>query len=241
MTGSALVLAAGFGSRIAAAGEPKALLVFRGRPLIEWNLVWLAASGVRDIWINLHHRGGEIRAALGDGARFGVRIRYAAEREILGTAGGWRAVSAALGERAFVIYGDNLMRFELEALAAAHAASAGACTVALYDAARHANTGIAGGHAELDGHGKIVAFREGVPPADAAWLVNAGAYVVERRAAGWVADGCADFGRDVFPRLAAAGELRGHVIEDSGFCLGLDTPECFARAEHMAAGGVVTL
>jgi mannose-1-phosphate guanylyltransferase len=238
---AALVLAAGMGTRIAGAGVPKPLLRFEGRPLIEWNLVWLAASGVRNVWVNLHHRGAEIRAALGDGARFGVRLHYAHEPHILGTAGGWRAVRESLGARAFVIYGDNVMRFRLDALAAAHADGGAACTVALYDAARHANTGIAGGHAELAEGGRILAFREGAPQSDAAWLVNAGAYVVESRAAAWVDDGFSDFGRDVFPRLADADELRGHTIEAGGFCLGLDTPDCFARAERMAAAGEVAL
>jgi mannose-1-phosphate guanylyltransferase len=237
----ALVLAAGFGSRIAAAGAPKPLLPFRGRRLIEWNLVWLASHGVRDVWVNLHHRGDEIRNALGDGGGTGVRIRYSEEREILGTAGGWRAVSGELGGRSLVIYGDNLMRFDLHALDAAHEEGGGVCTVALFDAARHGNTGIAGGHAVVDDGGRIVEFREGQPAGGSAWLVNAGAYVIGQEGVNWVAEGFQDFGRDVFPRLAAAGLLRAHVIEDTGFCLGLDTPECFARAEAMAAAGEVLL
>jgi mannose-1-phosphate guanylyltransferase len=238
---TAFVLAAGFGSRIARDDVPKPLLPFRGRGLIEWNLLWLAAHGVRDAWVNLHHRGNEIRAALGTGEAYGLRLHYSEEEEILGTAGGWKHVSGRIDESALVIYGDNLMRFDLGALAAAHAAHGMACTVALYDARRHVNTGIAGGHAELSTEGAIAAFREGQPVSDGGWLVNAGAYVIEPVAAGWIGEGFQDFGRDVFPALAGATQLRGHVIEDSGFCLGLDTPECFARAEYLVAAGGVTL
>jgi mannose-1-phosphate guanylyltransferase len=238
---TAFVLAAGFGSRIARDDVPKPLLRFRGRGLIEWNLLWLAAHGVRDAWVNLHHRGSEIRAALGSGEAYGLRLHYSEEEEILGTAGGWKRVSGRIAEPAFIIYGDNLMRFDLGALAAVHAAGRAACTVALYDAHRHVNTGIAGGHAELSADGTIVAFREGQPVPGGAWLVNAGAYAIEPAAAEWIGEGFQDFGRDVFPALAGAAQLRGHVMEDSGFCLGLDTPECFARAVHLAAAGEVTL
>jgi hypothetical protein len=56
-----------------------------------------------------------------------------------------------------------------------------------------------------------------------------------------IGDGVQDFGRDVFPGLARDGALRGHVIETDGYCLGLDTPECFATAEQLAASGKVRL
>jgi len=239
--GKAFVLAAGFGTRTGRTDVPKPLLPFQGRPLIEWNLIWLATHGVRDIWINLHHRAAEFRSALGTGETFGVRLHYSEEEQILGTAGGWKRVSPEFDSAGYVIYGDNLMRFDLGGLAAAHAEGGAVCTVALYDAARHANTGIAGGHAELAPDGRVVAFREGEPSPGDRWLVNAGAYVLEPETAGMIGAGFQDFGRDVFPNLAGAGRLKGYTMEDTGFCLGLDTPECFAVAEALAASGRVTL
>jgi NDP-sugar pyrophosphorylase family protein len=47
-----------------------------GAPLIRWAALWLRAQGIREIVINLHHRGEQIAAELGDGqrARAGDRL-----------------------------------------------------------------------------------------------------------------------------------------------------------------------
>jgi len=71
---------------------PKPLLAVRGKPLIEWHLLALAAAGVRDVVINTAWLEEQFPAALGDGSRFGVRIVYSMEGRdhggALETAGG---------------------------------------------------------------------------------------------------------------------------------------------------------
>ncbi|HEX6938359.1 MAG TPA: nucleotidyltransferase family protein [Longimicrobiales bacterium] len=239
-----LVLAAGKSSRIApvSGGLPKPLLELHGKRLIEWNLEWLAAHGVRDAWVNLHHRAEDVRAALGDGSRYGVSLRYVYEPAILGTAGAWRNVAAEWSGTWLVVYGDNVTRFDLWAFLGAHRDRRAVATVALFDPARHRNTGIAGGHVSLDPAGRVVAFREGEPPRPGRRAyVNAGVYLLEPEVLGGVADGFQDFGRDVFPRLVAGGRVFGHVMEESGFCLGLDTPESYAVARGLVEEGEVAL
>ncbi|MDX2194686.1 MAG: nucleotidyltransferase family protein [Gemmatimonadales bacterium] len=232
---AALVLAAGKSTRIAARaqGRPKPLLDFAGEPLIGWNLRWLATSGVARAWVNLHHRFAEVMDAVGDGSRWQIPVTYSFEPEILGTAGAWRRLAAHWGARSLVVYGDNVSRFSLAALAGAHAAApAGTlATIALFDPARHLNTGIAGGRVLCGADGRVAGFTEGGAGADG--LVNAGVYVLEHALLARLPDGFLDFGRDVFPALAAEGRLHGHVLEPGGFCLGLDTPESFAAGEAL--------
>ncbi len=86
----AMLLAAGRGERMRPLTDhlPKPLLQVGGKPLIVWHLLRLAKSGIRDIVINHAWLGEKIEAALGDGASFGVRIRYSAEGQALETAGG---------------------------------------------------------------------------------------------------------------------------------------------------------
>lgn len=234
-----MVLAAGRGTRLAPiSGElPKPLVPVGGRPVLAWTLEWLASAGVSEVWLNLHHRGDVIRAAIGGGTGFGLTVRYSPEPTLLGTAGGWRRV-ARLAERPrwLVVYGDNVMRFDLGALVRAHAVAGPetVATVALFDPARHANTGMAGGRAQLGADGRVLGFVEGAP-AEAGGPVNAGAYVLEASVVEEVPPDPADFGRDVLPRLAAAGRLRGHMLEAGAFCLGLDTPAALARATAMIA------
>ena len=86
-----MILAAGRGERMRPLTDvtPKPLLPVGGKPLIVWHLERLAAAGLRDVVINHAHLGMQIEAALGDGARWGVSIRYSPEPGgALETAGG---------------------------------------------------------------------------------------------------------------------------------------------------------
>jgi MurNAc alpha-1-phosphate uridylyltransferase len=58
---------------------PKPRLKVRGNPLIEWHLLALARDGVREVVINTAWLEGRIVEALGDGARWGLALRYSME------------------------------------------------------------------------------------------------------------------------------------------------------------------
>jgi N-acetyl-alpha-D-muramate 1-phosphate uridylyltransferase len=115
----ALILAAGRGVRMRPLTDhtPKPLLAVRGRPLIEWHLLALARAGVRDVVINTAWLEEQFPAALGDGARFGLRIAYSMEGRdhggALETAGGIAKALpqlAATDEDCFwVVSGDVLL------------------------------------------------------------------------------------------------------------------------------------
>lgn len=86
-------MAAGFGSRLGELSDrrPKPMLPVCGAPLIRWAALWLRSQGIREIVVNLHHRGEQIEAELGDGRALGLAIAYSREEgEILGTGGGLR-------------------------------------------------------------------------------------------------------------------------------------------------------
>ena len=71
---------------------PKPLLKVHGKPLIEWHLLALARGGVREVVINTAWLEDRIVEALGDGARWGLALRYSMEGRdhggALETAGG---------------------------------------------------------------------------------------------------------------------------------------------------------
>jgi mannose-1-phosphate guanylyltransferase len=238
----ALVLAAGLGSRIrSVAGDlPKPLMPFAGAPVLAHNLRWLAAAGVREVWINLHYGADQIRATIGDGESFGLSIHYVFEPELLGTAGALANIAEAVTEPMLVVYGDSLVHCGLDALADAHQSSHAEATVALYDRGRHAHTGIAGGRVRIDDANWITAFVEGVGCSSG--LVNAGVYLVEPSILTLIPRGqFADFGRDVFPAMLGHGRaLQGWVMEEAGYCLGLDTPESHAAGVRLLETGRVS-
>ncbi|MGE0310004.1 MAG: N-acetylmuramate alpha-1-phosphate uridylyltransferase MurU [Lautropia sp.] len=85
-----MLLAAGRGERMRPLTDtcPKPLLIAGGKPLIVHHIERLARAGHREIVVNHAWLGAMLEAALGDGSRHGVSIRYSAEREALETAGG---------------------------------------------------------------------------------------------------------------------------------------------------------
>lgn len=106
----AMILAAGRGERLRPLTEriPKALVEAGGKPLIGWHLERLAASGLREVVINVSHLAGQIVAALGDGARYGVRIAWSREPEPLETAGGIANARALLGAEPFLLVNGDI-------------------------------------------------------------------------------------------------------------------------------------
>jgi MurNAc alpha-1-phosphate uridylyltransferase len=111
-----MVLAAGRGERMRPLSDvtPKPLLQVAGKSLIQRHLEALAAAGIYEVVINLAWKGDQIRAALGDGARFGVHITYSDEgAEALETGGGIQRALPWLGERFVVVSADIWSDFPL--------------------------------------------------------------------------------------------------------------------------------
>ncbi len=118
---TAMILAAGRGERLRPLTDttPKPLLPVGGKPLIVWHLERLAAAGFRRVVINHAHLGEQIAAALGDGSRWGLNIRYSPEGagRALETGGGICKALPLLGEAPFlVINGDVFTDLDFAAL-----------------------------------------------------------------------------------------------------------------------------
>jgi len=102
----AMLLAAGRGERLRPLTDtvPKPLVQVGGRPLIAWHLEALARAGVREVVINLSWLGEQLRAALGDGQRYGLAIRYSEEGPVpLETGGGIFRALPQLGPGPFLV------------------------------------------------------------------------------------------------------------------------------------------
>ena len=107
------------------ADVPKPLLTVGASTLIERHVTRLVARGIVDIVVNLSYRGAQIKAALGDGSRYGARIAYSEEGEPpLETAGGIVHALPLLGNAPFLLVNaDVLTDFDAAALAAAAAST----------------------------------------------------------------------------------------------------------------------
>ncbi|HVJ36326.1 MAG TPA: nucleotidyltransferase family protein [Stenotrophomonas sp.] len=107
----ALIFAAGLGERMRPLTDhtPKPLLLVGGKPLIVWHLEKLAALGVHEVVVNTSWLAGQFPAALGDGARYGVRIEYAHEGDTpLETGGGMLNALPLLGGAPFLLLNGDV-------------------------------------------------------------------------------------------------------------------------------------
>jgi MurNAc alpha-1-phosphate uridylyltransferase len=107
-----MLLAAGRGERMRPLTDqiPKPLLTVAGKPLIVWHIERLARAGVRHLVINHAHLGRQIEQRLGDGSRWGLRIRYSAEGEgrALETGGGIFRALPMLGDGPFLVVNADI-------------------------------------------------------------------------------------------------------------------------------------
>jgi len=129
-----MILAAGLGTRLRplTLKTPKPLLKVGDKALIEYSISIFAKAGIRDIVINLHHLGNKIKEFLKDGSKYGVKISYSEEKEILGTGGGIRkTVDFFDGEPFVVINGDVIIDIDLKDFVSFHLNNNFAATLVL--------------------------------------------------------------------------------------------------------------
>jgi NDP-sugar pyrophosphorylase family protein len=112
----AVILSAGFGTRLRPLTDniPKVMLPLGGKPLLEHHIEQLKKHGIREFFINLHYLPEKITDYFGDGSKWGVKINYSYEPEILGTAGGVKNFDGKLRGDFFVIYGDVFSLIDYE-------------------------------------------------------------------------------------------------------------------------------
>jgi NDP-sugar pyrophosphorylase family protein len=199
----AMVLAAGLGARLEPLTEflPKPLLPVANRPVIHHLLVHLSRHGVTEAAVNVHAFADAVQAYVGDGSALGVTVRWSVEPELLGTAGGTKAVEDYLGdETVLVLSGDDVHDVDLTALLEQHRRTEAQATLAVRSVADPSGFGIV----VTDPTDAIVGFQEKPSPDEArSNLASCGIYAVEPEVLARIPAGAfVDFGRDVWPALA---------------------------------------
>jgi NDP-sugar pyrophosphorylase family protein len=95
---------------------PKSLLEVAGRPFVAWQLEALAHSGFDEVLMCIGHLGEQIQEVVGNGAAFGLTVRYSEDGpKLLGTAGALRHASTLLASAFLVTYGDSYLPFDYSA------------------------------------------------------------------------------------------------------------------------------
>lgn len=211
----AMILSAGYGTRLWPLTEDrtKPAIPILGKPLVGYVAEYLAAYGYHDITVNLHHRPGSVRAALGDGSRFGVKLHYVEEPEILGTSGALDNARAHLeGDTFLVVNGKIISDIDLKAALKTHRSSGAIATLVLLPNTRRERfTVVETSNGFLRGFGgmpaEAVSFQEEPP------LMFTGIQILEPRIFEYIPRGVFSHSTtDVYPQAMAKGErIATHV------------------------------
>jgi NDP-sugar pyrophosphorylase family protein len=106
------LLAGGLATRLRPVTEtvPKSMLAVAGEPFLAHQLRLLARQDVRDVVLCCGYLGEQIENFVGDGSRFGCRVRYSYDGPaLLGTGGAIRKALPLLGPDFWVMYGDSYL------------------------------------------------------------------------------------------------------------------------------------
>lgn len=227
----AMLLAAGFGTRLRPLTEtvPKCLVPIHGRPLLDYWLENLTASGVCPLLINTHYLHAKVEEFVRH-SKYMDQVTLVHESTLLGTAGTLIAnLEFFGGEDGMLIHADNYCFPDINTFMQAHQnrPAAGLMTMMTF----HTDSPSSCGIVELDELGLVQAFHEKMesPPGN---LANGAVYILSKELLRHISNNMrhiSDFSTELLPTLI--GKIFNYQT-DSLF-MDIGTPEAYHKANHI--------
>jgi mannose-1-phosphate guanylyltransferase/mannose-1-phosphate guanylyltransferase/phosphomannomutase len=227
----AMILAAGMGSRLQGLTKdtPKVLFPIGGLPVIQYTLAWLKHYKITEVAVNLHYHGEKIQDYLQDGSRFGIKIEYSKEEELLGTAGAVKKMHYFFQNTFVVAYGDVLVDFNLTSMMDFHKKNDALGTIVLFQSQDATGVGVV----EIDRHNRITSFEEkSMSRREHNMLINGGIYILEPKSLQYIPDKeFCDFAYDIFPKLIKMDlPLYGFILQNDDYLIDMGTIDKYSKA-----------
>ena len=225
----AILLVGGFGTRLMplTRNTPKPMLTVAGIPVTEHQLLMAKAAGITEIVLATSYLSEVFTPYFGDGSKWGMSIKYAIEKEPLGTGGAIANAAQLLDtqESIVVLNGDVLSSHDLAEQIRQHEAHDADVTLHL----TQVEDARAFGCVPTDSQGRVTAFLEKMdnPITN---QINAGCYVFNPRVLSSIPLATVvSVERETFPQLVNNGaKIYGYL--ENAYWLDIGTPKALLKA-----------
>jgi len=239
MKTSAILLVGGMGTRLMplTSKTPKPMLQVAGVPFTEHQIRKAAQAGISEIVLATSYKAELFEPYFGDGAKFGIKIKYAVEESALGTGGGIRNAAALLDDcdQVVIFNGDVLSGHDLAAQIQFHINNRADVTLYL----TKVEDARAYGCVELIADNQIKSFLEKMenPVSN---MINAGCYIFNRKVIDQIpANQVVSVERDTFPSFLSSGvKVYGYL--DNSYWLDIGNPQALVKASADLITGMIT-
>ena len=203
------------------------MLTVAGIPVTEHQLMMAKAAGITEIVLATSYLSEVFTPYFGDGSQWGMSIKYAVEKEPLGTGGAIRNAAQLLEthESVVILNGDVLSSHNLSEQIRQHEAHDADVTLHLTEV----EDARAFGCVPTDPEGRVTAFLEKMenPVTN---QINAGCYVFNPRVISSIPlDTVVSVERETFPQLVNSGaKVYGYI--ENAYWLDIGTPKALLKA-----------
>lgn len=223
----AVILAGGKGSRLGPYTTvlPKPLLPVGDHAILDVVVHQLRHLGFTELTLAVGYLAHLVRAAMGDGSRWGIEIDYAEESEPLGTVGPLAAIEG-LDDHFIAMNGDVLTTLDFSGLLDAHVESGNVLTIASHRRVVSTDYGVLHIGGENGPTGEVLGFEE---KPEIPYVVSMGVYAMSPRALNFIEPGVRLDLPELVLRLLDAGEPVGSHLFD-GYWLDIGRHDDYERA-----------
>ncbi len=226
-----ILLVGGFGTRLKPLTDesPKPMLPVAGLPVTEHQILAAKRAGIHTLVLATSYLADVFTPYFGDGAKWGMKILYAVEKEPLGTGGAIRNAAELLGrdEPVVIFNGDVLSRHSIADQIAFHLENQADVTLHLIDV----EDARAFGCVPTDSDGRVTAFLEKMdnPVTNS---INAGCYVFSPSVIDQIPLGkVVSVERETFPALVSSGRpVYGY--KEQSYWLDVGTPAALFKGSR---------
>lgn len=220
----AIILAGGLGTRLRdAIGEfPKPLAPVNNKPFLHYLFAYLCTQEIESVVLSVGYKSEMIEADFGS-QYLGIKIKYAKEKERLGTGGGIKlALEKINGDNCFVINGDTYFDIDLRQLEKNHSTECTLAAKAMINFDRY-------GTIDIDSKGVVTAFNE--KQAKTEGIINGGTYCLSKSILANFPNAAAfSFEQDYLEVNTSNEKVRAIVFQDYFMDIGI--PEDYKQFEQ---------